>query len=68
MKPFQIPILSMSLLGLCLLSGLDAPPAHADFTFGKPVNLESTIPVLDGMTDTICCFSFDGLELYIESF
>jgi hypothetical protein len=67
MKTFQIPMLSMSLFGLCLLSGLDSPPARADFTFGKPVNLESTIPVLDAATDAIGCFSYDGLEMYIES-
>jgi len=73
MKPLQIPILStrgvvMSLLGLCLLSGLDTPPAYADFTFGEPVNVESTIPVLDSMLDCIDCFSPDGLEMYIEGY
>ena len=53
MKSFQIPMLSirgvaMSLLGLCLWSGLDAPPAHADFTFGEPVNLKTVIPAIPG--------------------
>jgi hypothetical protein len=67
MKSFQMPMLSMSLLGLCLLSGLEAPPVHADFTFSEPTNLKSMIPVLDGASDVIDCFSHDGLEMYIES-
>ena len=40
MKSFEIPLFATSLLTLCLLSGLDAPPAHADFTFGPPVKGE----------------------------
>ena len=67
MKSFQIPMLSMSLLGLCLLSGLDAPPARADFVFGKPVNIQSDFPFLDPGTEFINCFSADGLEVYFES-
>jgi len=67
MKPFQIPILSMSLLGLCLLSGLDAMPAHADFTFGEPVNLKTVIPTVDPTLDYNFSFTFDGLEIYIAS-
>jgi len=67
MKVFEIPMLAMSLFGLGLLSGLDAPPAYADFTFGEPVNLKSVIPVLDGTLECIDCFSSDGLEMYIES-
>jgi len=64
MKSFQMPMLSMSLLGLCLLSGLDAPPARADFTFGERVNLKSVVPVIDTMDGNIECFSYDGLEVY----
>jgi hypothetical protein len=64
MKTVQIPMLSMSLLGLCLLSGLDAPPARADFTFGERVNLKSIVPVIDTMDGNIECFSYDGLEVY----
>jgi hypothetical protein len=67
MKLFQIPMLSMSLLGLCLLSGVDAPPARADFTFGAPVNIQSTFPFLNPASDCIDCFSEDGLEMYFES-
>jgi len=67
MKLFEIPMLVTSLFGLCLLSGFDAPPVYADFMFGEPVNLETVIPVLDGVHDVIDCFSHDGLEMYIES-
>jgi len=68
MKSFQIPMLSihgvaMSLLGLCLLSGLDTPPAYADFTFGEPVKFT---PALSG-DDGIDCVSYDGLEMYFDS-
>jgi len=65
MKSFQIPMLSMSLLGLCLLSGLDAPAARADFTFGTPVNVQSDFPSLNPSTEYITCFSANGLEVYI---
>ena len=72
MKSFQMPILSihglaMSLLGLCVLSGLDAPPARADFTFGEPVNVQSDFPFVDIATDSVDCFSADGLEMYFDS-
>ena len=70
MKTFQIPILStrgmaMSLLGLCLLSGLDAPPARADFTFGAPTNLGPTVN--SSAEDITATISPDGLELYFGS-
>ncbi len=55
------------LLGLCGLLGLDTPAAHADFTFGKAVNLKSIIPGLDPSHDGIVNFSSDGLEVYMES-
>jgi len=72
MKTFKIPMLftrgvAMSLLGLCLLSGLDAPPAHADFKFGEPVNLKSVISVIDPVYESPYCFSYDGLEMYLVS-
>jgi len=41
--------------------------AEADFTFGKPVNLESVIPILDLARDAVDCFSYDGLEMFIDS-
>jgi len=72
MKTFQIPILStrglaMSLLGFCLLSGLDTPPAHADFTFGEPASLQRIIPGVDPANDIVCSCTLDGLEMYIHS-
>jgi len=63
----------MSLLGFGLWPGLDVPVAHADFTFGEPLNLQSTNPLLlnsvnlNSVNEMIDCFSADGLEMYIES-
>jgi len=60
-------MLAMSLVGLGLLSGLDAPPARADFTFGAPVDVQSAFPLLDfAQSDGIICFSADGLEMYLD--
>ncbi|MBP7053242.1 MAG: PD40 domain-containing protein [Phycisphaerae bacterium] len=68
MKRFEIPMVVTSLVGLCFLAGLDVPPAHADFTFGTPVNIQSTFPSLDPTPDEyIDCFSADGLEVYFGS-
>jgi Tol biopolymer transport system component len=67
MRVFEIPMLAMSLTGLGLLSGLDTPPARADFAFGEPVNLKTVIAVIDPAYDWISCFSYDGLEIYIDS-
>ncbi|MHC4521319.1 MAG: hypothetical protein ACYTAS_22215, partial [Planctomycetota bacterium] len=61
MKLFEIPMFVTPLLGLCLLSGLDTPPAYADFTFGTPTNLGPAInsPKHDGDQ----CVSLDGSSL-----
>jgi hypothetical protein len=67
MRRFEIPMVVTSLLGLYLFAGLDVPPARADFTFGEPVNIQSTFPFLDPATGFINCFSADGLEVYFES-
>ncbi|HSW00272.1 MAG TPA: hypothetical protein VLI39_08880 [Sedimentisphaerales bacterium] len=67
MKLFEMPMFVVSVLGFCVVSGLDSPPTHADFTFGQPVNVESLIPVLNPARDTIECLSPDGLEMYIGS-
>ncbi|HON91474.1 MAG TPA: protein kinase [Sedimentisphaerales bacterium] len=67
MRLFQTPMFIASLLGLGFLTGFDAPPSHAGFTFGEPVNLRSVIPVIDPAHDSIDCFSSDGLEIYIQS-
>jgi serine/threonine protein kinase/Tol biopolymer transport system component len=65
MRLFEIPITVMSLLGLCFLSGLDGPPAHADFVFGEPINLGP--PVNSAYRDMTPVLSPDGLELYFTS-
>jgi serine/threonine protein kinase len=68
MKLFEIPMFVMSLVGFGLFSGLDTAPSYADFTFGEPVNLKTTIPALDPLHDLIVeCLSPDGLEMYIMS-
>ena len=68
MKPFEIPMFVMSLVGFGLFSGLDTAPSHADFTFGEPVNLKTAIPALDPLHDVIVeCLPPDGLEMYIMS-
>jgi serine/threonine protein kinase/Tol biopolymer transport system component/predicted negative regulator of RcsB-dependent stress response len=67
MKVFEVPMLAMSLVGLGLLSGFDAPPARADFVRGTAVNVRSVIPVLDPAFETPESMSSDGLELYIAS-
>jgi len=53
--------------GLVFALGLASEAAKADFTFGDPVNLESVIPVIDPVHESINCFSTDGLEMYIVS-
>jgi len=41
------------------------PAAHADFTFGTPVDVGTVMP---GLADSVVeCFSFDGLEMFICS-
>jgi hypothetical protein len=67
MKLFEIPVFLVSLVGFGLLSGFDAPPAYADFAFGEKVNLELTVPILNGEIECVDCLSYDGLEVYIES-
>lgn len=49
---------------LVTMAGEDA---KADATFGKPVDVELTIPVLDGKTDFVGTPSADGLEMYFDS-
>jgi len=48
-----------SLLGLCFLSGLDAPPTRADFTFGEPVCTRTGAWYAS-------CISTDGLDIYFH--
>ena len=61
MKLFETPMLVTSLLGLCLLSGLDTPPTYADFVFGTPTNLGPAIN--STMHDWDQGLSRDGLSL-----
>ena len=67
MKLFEIPMVVTFLVGLCFLTGLEVPVAHADFTFGEPVNIQSDFPFLDPATEWIFCFSADELEVHIVS-
>jgi hypothetical protein len=62
MKRFEIPMVVTSLVGLCFLAGLEAPPARADFVFGNPVNLGPTVN--DEWDQYGAGVSADGLEFY----
>ncbi len=68
MKRFEVPMVVTSLVGLVFFAGLDAPPARADFTFGEPVNIQSTFPLLNVATDCIDYISADKLEAYFETY
>jgi len=65
MKLFEIPMFVASLLGFCVVSSFDTPPAHANFTFGAPTNVGS--PLNSSAGDGTYSFSKDGLELYLAS-
>ncbi len=62
MKWFEIRMVVVSVLGLCLLLAVAVPTARADFTFGEPVNLGPLINT--GHGDFTPCLSADGLEVY----
>jgi hypothetical protein len=57
-----------TLLVLAVVLALMVDVANADFTFGEPVNLKEVIPVIDPDYECIDCLSYDGLEIYIQSF
>jgi hypothetical protein len=65
MKLFEVPMVVTSLVSLCLLAGLDGPPARGDFTFGTPTNLGPTVN--STYQDYLPVISPDGLELYFTS-
>jgi len=65
MKLYQIPMVVTSFVALGFLVGIGVPAAHADFTFGEPVNIQAEFPFLDPANDWIFCFSADELEVYI---
>ncbi len=67
MKSFQIPMMSMSLLGLCLLSGLETPTARADFTFGAPADLDVALRFFPNANVFVDGFPSDGLEMFMDS-
>jgi hypothetical protein len=62
MKLFGISMVVTSLVGLSFFASLDAP-ARADFTFGTPVDIQSTFPI-NPATEYITSLSADGLEVY----
>ena len=64
MKVFGIPMAGITLLGLCLWSGINGPTAQADFTFGPAQSLGSA--VCSGARSFGPCISSDGLELYFH--
>jgi len=55
------------LVALVLVLSVVTDEVKADFTFSEPVNLKSLIPVLNAAYDGLDCFSYDGLEMYIDS-
>ena len=62
MKLFEIPMLATSLAAICLLSGLDAPPVYADFTFGEATILGPHINTSGREVGPL--ITPDGLSLY----
>jgi len=67
MKWFNYSKIMLLLLAFVVALMLTATSANADFTFGEPVNIQSTFPFLNPATEAIFCFSADGLEVYFES-
>jgi Tol biopolymer transport system component/tetratricopeptide (TPR) repeat protein len=63
----EIPLLLASVAGLHFLPGVETPVTQAGFTFGEPVNVNSTFPFLDLAREGILCFSSDGREAYLDS-
>jgi len=65
MRLSEVPTFVPFVLWLCLLSGLDTPPALANFAFGTPTNLG---PVVNTGADVSgVSISHDGLSLYFCS-
>lgn len=46
---------------------LGGKSAHAQFTFGQPVNDDTVEPFLSDPNSLVNCFRSDGLEMFIES-
>ena len=54
------------LMALVLAFILAVEVANADFTFGEPVKVQASIPILE-LAESPQCVSYDGLEMYFES-
>src|SRR5512136_695062 len=54
-------VLACVVVAMCAASNV-----RADFTFGDPVNLGSVVNS-PSSSETFCCVSADGLEMYVES-
>jgi hypothetical protein len=67
MKRFNDTKIVLLFLAFVVTLLLTAATANADFTFGEPVNIQSTFPITDPATEWITCFSADGLEVYFEA-
>jgi serine/threonine protein kinase/Tol biopolymer transport system component len=67
MKMFEVPMVLTSLVSLCFLTGLDAPPARADFTFGAPEKLEAALQFFPKSSVFVTCFSSDDREMFVYS-
>jgi hypothetical protein len=67
MKMFEVPMVVTSLVSLCFLTGLDAPPARAGFTFGTPANLDAALQFFPTSNVFVTCFSSDNREMFVYS-
>jgi Tol biopolymer transport system component/tetratricopeptide (TPR) repeat protein len=65
MKPWEVPLPAVSLLGLGLLSGPKTPAAQINFTFGPPQNLGPGVN--SPYDESGASISADGLTLYFAS-
>jgi serine/threonine protein kinase/tetratricopeptide (TPR) repeat protein len=65
MKVFEIPMIVMSVLAVCLLPDPQISTARADFVLGERVNLGPTVN--SPQSDNFPVVSPDGLELYFAS-
>ncbi|UCH51487.1 MAG: PD40 domain-containing protein, partial [Chloroflexota bacterium] len=63
MKRFNNSNITLLVLAFLFMIVLSTRSANADFFFGEPIKFDSLIT---GFED-LCCFSYDGLEIYIAS-
>jgi Tol biopolymer transport system component/tetratricopeptide (TPR) repeat protein len=67
MKVSEVPMVVTSILGSCLLWGVDVPAARADFTFGTPVHPDWVTRFFPTTNVFVDCFSSDYLEMFVQS-